>query len=487
VSETPRYDKCVHRLQECFYLKLTNLLTASFCCSCSVLATCCSGYGVLTRKNGDRYSGIYARNKLTGEAKVEYINGGKYVGMMVGGKFHGEGRFDFAGNSGFYSGGYRQGKQHGRGSRVFSNGSRYEGDFKFGSMEGEGMMEWLNGDQYVGEWNAGFPHGRGVYIYAHGDRYEGDFYKGVYHGRGRLTYADGGYYDGEFANTTWTGDYRHGVVFPLADGLRHGQGIRVWVSGNRYEGAWVKGKMEGRGVYENALTGGKFDGSFKDNRKSGHGVETWGNKLGIRFQDPMGWWHPGNGFCRYEGNYENGYFHGKGHFQAVDNRSYSGEWNMGKRHGHGEAHFIPEHELGDVFNMNVGGNNALYRASRYVGEWKDHCKHGVGELFFLDGSSLEGDFVKGHPHGYLIKKYPVRREGQKRVCRQGRFERGICVEWLDYNEEEEEVASGIANFLLGNMQTKKEDEELAELGLWGENKIPDFEDNSIVASSITEN
>ena len=104
----------------------------------------------------------------------------------------------------------------------------------------------------------------------------------------------------------------------------------------------------------------------------------------------------------------------------------------------------------------------------------------------MDGSSLEGDFVKGHPHGYLVMKYAAK-DGKKRVCRQGRYVRGILQEWLDYNEEEEEVASGVANFLMNQMQGRKEDAELEELGLWGEGKIPDFEDNSVVASSITEN
>lgn len=127
------------------------------------------------------------------------------------------------------------------------------------------------------------------------------------------TYADGGRFEGEWI-----------------DDKVHGRGVSVYASGNRYEGEWVDGKMEGRGTYENSLTGGKFEGSFKDNRKHGHGEETWGNKLGIRFQDPMGWWHPGNGYCRYVGTYDDSYFHGNGYFQAVDNRSYTGEWKKGK-------------------------------------------------------------------------------------------------------------------------------------------------------------
>ena len=124
--------------------------------------------------------------------------------------------------------------------------------------------------------------------------------------------------------------------------------------------------------------------------------------------------------------------------------------------------------------MHVGGNNSLYRAARYVGEWKEKLKHGVGELFYLDGSSLEGDFAKGHAHGNIVKRYPEPKDGSRRVQRVGVFVRGECVEWLEYTEEEAEVASDIAMSMFGNMEQKKEDAELEELGLWGENKIPEF-------------
>jgi MORN repeat len=43
-----------------------------------------------------------------------------------------------------------------------------------------------------------------------------------------------GYYTGEFLATT--PGIGHSTAFPLANGLRHGKGTRVWASGNRYEG-----------------------------------------------------------------------------------------------------------------------------------------------------------------------------------------------------------------------------------------------------------
>jgi MORN repeat len=49
-----------------------------------------------------------------------------------------------------------------------------------------------------------------------------------------LFVAKTGYYTGEFLATT--PGIGHSTAFPLANGLRHGKGTRVWASGNRYEG-----------------------------------------------------------------------------------------------------------------------------------------------------------------------------------------------------------------------------------------------------------
>ena len=51
--------------------------------------------------------------------------------------------------------------------------------------------------------------------------------------REATTYADGSVYSGQ----------RNGK------GLRHGEGLMTWPSGDRYEGGFVDGKMEGEGTY----------------------------------------------------------------------------------------------------------------------------------------------------------------------------------------------------------------------------------------------
>lgn len=44
----------------------------------------------------------------------------------------------------------------------------------------------------------------------------------------------------------------------------------TWPDGTRYEGQFVKGKMEGRGV-KTWPNGNSFDGMFKDNLQHGQG------------------------------------------------------------------------------------------------------------------------------------------------------------------------------------------------------------------------
>ena len=106
-------------------------------------------------------------------------------------------------------------------------------------------------------------NGTGVRTYAHGDRYEGQWLRGEMYGKGVYTYADGSYYDGEYLATK--AHPKNGCIFPVVDGLRHGNGIRVWCSGNKYVGQWVSSEMEGRGVFTTG-DGECYEGDFVGSR-----------------------------------------------------------------------------------------------------------------------------------------------------------------------------------------------------------------------------
>ncbi len=86
---------------------------------------------------------------------------------------------------------FKDGKQHGRGVRVFSNGARYEGDFKDGKREGHGVEVYADGSRYDGEWKDNTFEGHGVGTVANGNRFEGEFHAGKPNGQGAYTAKNG--------------------------------------------------------------------------------------------------------------------------------------------------------------------------------------------------------------------------------------------------------------------------------------------------------
>lgn len=94
--------------------------------------------------------------------------------------------------------------------------------------------------------------------------------------------------------------------------------------------------------------------------------------------------------ARYEGYFENGFFHGQGTLTLPSGNSYTGEFKEGKKDGQG------------VYTWPNG--------NRYEGAFKDNVRHGQGTMYFENGFKLEGEFVDDqrigiftitHPDGYV--------------------------------------------------------------------------------------
>ena len=62
---------------------------------------------------------------------------------------------------GEYTGHVKDGKVHGVGVCVYTDGSRYQGDWKAGLKCGRGTHSFASGDQFEGEWENGWMHGLG--------------------------------------------------------------------------------------------------------------------------------------------------------------------------------------------------------------------------------------------------------------------------------------------------------------------------------------
>jgi hypothetical protein len=100
---------------------------------------------------------------------------------------------------------------------------------------------------------------------------------------------------------------------PCVNGIAQGHGTLQWIenrrNGEREEGDFVDGKMNGHGV-SMWPNGSRYEGDFVDSRFSGHGIWTWSN---------------GN---RYEGDFVDGKFGGHGKVYCDHGRRYEGYWRQ---------------------------------------------------------------------------------------------------------------------------------------------------------------
>lgn len=195
----------------------------------------------------------------------------------------------------YYEGEWKEGKEHGRGKRLFEEDHYYEGEWKEGDREGFGFYHWPNKTFYEGEFKEGFRHGHGTYTWSEKAKYIGQWQKGIEHGKGVRTWADGDRYEGDWVH-----------------GTRTGYGLYAWPNGSSYEGKWLQCAHEGYGVYK-WPDGRTYKGNFSANKKHGVGEYYW----------PDG--------AMFAGNWRNGVRHGDGTMVWPDSAKFQGEWNFDRR------------------------------------------------------------------------------------------------------------------------------------------------------------
>jgi len=102
----------------------------------------------------------------------------RYVGTMARGRMHGIGTYlDSTGE--IYQGEFQEGREHGRGLRVFPTG-RYDGEWRQGLREGRGVMFWINGNLFRGEFRNGLPEGPGEFYSVEGGWFRGNWNAGCF-------------------------------------------------------------------------------------------------------------------------------------------------------------------------------------------------------------------------------------------------------------------------------------------------------------------
>lgn len=197
-----------------------------------------------------------------------------------------------------------------------------------------------DGRVYTGQRNGrGRIEGRGIMTWPNGDRYEGDWKKGLMDGEGTYTYAAAGY--------SYTGHWVKGYI--------KGHGTFRFNNGNVMEGEWsAMGLGTGFLVFAD---GTRYDGPFVDGLCHGYGVKTWANG------------------DRYEGNFVRGHMSGYGIINFSDGTVYKGYWANDFREGNGECTY-PD-----------GGH--------YTGNWHNDQFEGQGVYTAPDGTELRGTFRNG--------------------------------------------------------------------------------------------
>lgn len=85
----------------------------------------------------------------------------------------------------YYSGDFKNGQWHGKGTHISDTGATYVGDFVLGQRQGTGSMMYATGDTYEGDWSQDQRHGQGTFIERKtGNKYVGGYRSGKRHGKG---------------------------------------------------------------------------------------------------------------------------------------------------------------------------------------------------------------------------------------------------------------------------------------------------------------
>ena len=156
-----------------------------------------------------------------------------------------------------------------------------------------------------------------------------------------------------------------------------GKALAQYPNGDTYEGEFMDGIRESRGVYRYAASGEKYDGEWKNNMKHGIGRMTYA-KAG-----------------EYNGFWENGRRHGEGVFHYSNGDVYSGWWKFGEKEGIGCYTFKSTGMklYGDWTAGSITKGKWIYPNGMYFeGDFENNKPKGKGKWVFKNGNVLEGEY-----------------------------------------------------------------------------------------------
>lgn len=127
-----------------------------------------------------------------------------------------------------------------------------------------------------------------------------------------------------------------------------------------YYGYNLKGVKQGYGIYIYYIYKERYEGLWKNNKRSGKGIYYYKSK------------------CQYEGEWYESKYHGFGKYGKFDEFYYEGQWDSGMKHGEGTFLYI--------------------NGDKYIGSWKNDIREGIGTYIFQNGDVFKGIWINDLKH-----------------------------------------------------------------------------------------
>ena len=250
-----------------------------------------SGYGVLTSPDGETKTGLFDRGRYIGE-----FNPSTMQGCVSGDCVNGEGVFVYD-DGDAYKGSFKNGKAHGNGEKIMTNGVVVRGSFENGNPSGHAYITFPEDREisfYIGEFHDEKANGYGTLVYRDGTILYGEFKDDFFTGEGVRFNADrkerisGIFRSGELITPKPEKDLKliygdkngFGIRLTesgrysgnLKDGVPEGQGIMQCYNGFTIVGEFHNGMANGKGTMENTQAGVRYIGEVKNNLAEGQGT-----------------------------------------------------------------------------------------------------------------------------------------------------------------------------------------------------------------------
>eukprot|EP00347_Sterkiella_histriomuscorum_P016638 403352421 len=297
------------------------------------------GFGIQQFYDGSKYEGQWENNIQTFGSFL-WPDGSEYVGEFSGCIINGTGTLKLENE--ILKGTWRNGQLHGHDcERKLATGEYYKcQNWIEGKMQGFGEHLMPGIELFQGHFRDNKENGNGRKIsYIDGYTFDGHFLDGLFHGNGKQQFKNGDIFIGEFHN-----------------GFRHGKGKFIFANGDIYEGDWRNDLQNGNGI------------------------------LKLKYNSEFGILD-----AKYEGEFKDGLYHGKGFFEVKDFQTYEGEYKKGMREGYGKLVQTVDDTKRDYFKQQC--------LEVYEGYFKQNKYNGMGKLIYSDGVIYEGMWKLGKKDG----------------------------------------------------------------------------------------